>query len=62
MTGIIYPFQVSGEFITKTARSWFYEERRPCAKVLQFLLSCMCGTSCGKKELLDCAHGCFSYP
>lgn len=37
-------FNVQGEFVTQTAREWFYEERKPFEKVQEFLLSCMCGT------------------
>lgn len=37
-------FNIQGEFVTETARNWFYEERRPFKKVQEFLLSCMCGT------------------
>lgn len=37
-------FSISGEFVTNTARDWLYAERRSYKDVLEFLLSCMCGT------------------
>lgn len=44
-------FSVSGEFITNLAREWFFIERRPFEKVMDLLLSCMCGTDMSEKEL-----------
>ena len=44
-------FNIQGEFITRTARDWFYLERRPYEKVKELLLSCMCGTNISKKTL-----------
>lgn len=44
-------FSVSGEFITNLAREWFYLEKRPLEKVMDLLLSCMCGTDMSEKEL-----------
>lgn len=44
-------FSVSGEFITNLAREWFYLESRPLEKVMDLLLSCMCGTDMSEKEL-----------
>ena len=38
-------FNVSGEFITDLARSWFYDEKRPYDKVEELLLGCMGGTN-----------------
>lgn len=38
-------FNVQGEYITQTARKWFYSERKPYSKVEELLLSCMCGTN-----------------
>lgn len=44
-------FNVEGEFITRTAREWFYDERKPYNKVEELLLSCMCGTNIPKQTL-----------
>ena len=44
-------FNIQGEFITKTARDWFYLERKPFEKVKELLLSCMCGTNISKEVL-----------
>lgn len=44
-------FNIQGEFITKTARDWFYLERKPYKKVKELLLSCMCGTNISTKIL-----------
>ncbi len=44
-------FNVQGEFITQTARDWFYLERKPFEKVKELLLSCMCGTNISKEIL-----------
>lgn len=44
-------FSVSGKFITNLAREWFYLESRPLEKVMNLLLSCMCGTDMSEKEL-----------
>lgn len=44
-------FSVSGEFITNLAMEWFYLESRPFEKVMDLLLSCMCGTDMSEKEL-----------
>lgn len=44
-------FNVQGEFITQTAREWFYLEKRPFTKVKELLLSCMCGTNISKEIL-----------
>ena len=49
-------FSITGEFVTKTARSWLYEEKRPYTTVLNFLLSCMAGTSCKQKTLVKYAN------
>jgi hypothetical protein len=38
-------FNVQGEYITQTARDWFYLERKPYNKVEELLLSCMYGTN-----------------
>jgi hypothetical protein len=50
------PFQISGDYITKTARDWFYAEHRPYKKVLELLLNCMNGTGHSKAELIGFAH------
>ena len=34
-------FTVTGAFVTKTAREWFWEEGKPWEKVEEFLLACM---------------------
>lgn len=44
-------FNIQGEFITQTARDWFYLERKPFEKVKELLLSCMCGTDISKEKL-----------
>lgn len=44
-------FNIDGYFITKTARKWFYEERKPFKKVEELLLNCMCGTDIPKQTL-----------
>lgn len=44
-------FNIQGEYITKTARDWFYLERKPFEKVKELLLSCMCGTDISKETL-----------
>lgn len=44
-------FNVQGEFITQTAREWFYLEKKPFNKVKELLLSCMCGTNISKETL-----------
>ena len=49
-------FSVTGEFVTKTARSWLYEEKRPYSIVLKFLLSAMCGTRHKEKTLIKFAN------
>lgn len=49
-------FCVEGEFITDTARDWFYKEGKPYQKCLDFLLSCMTGTDQSKKQLIQFAE------
>ena len=44
-------FSITGEFVTKTAREWFWLEHKPWATVEEFLLSCMLGTSHTDDEL-----------
>jgi hypothetical protein len=49
-------FSITGEFVTETARSWLYEEKRPYEKVIEFLLSCMFGTNFDNSTLKKLAH------
>lgn len=44
-------WSVSGEFITRIAKEWFYIEHRPYEKVEELLLSCMCGTDIPQEKL-----------
>lgn len=44
-------FNITGDYITELARSWFYEERRPYKVVEELLLECMCGTDTPKETL-----------
>lgn len=37
-------FDITGEFITKTAREWLYIEGKEMEKVIELLMSCMAGT------------------
>lgn len=45
-------FWTTGEFVTMTARDWFWAENRPYQKVEEFLLGCMSGTDTPKLTLL----------
>lgn len=49
-------FTVTGAFVTKTAREWFWDEHKPWEKVEEFLLACMCGTDKGREELVSLAR------
>ena len=49
-------FTVTGAFVTKTAREWFWEEGKPWEKVEEFLLACMCGTDKSREELVVLAR------
>jgi len=49
-------FSITGEFVTKTARSWLYEENRLYTDVLKFLLACMVGTKIKKEKLKKYAN------
>lgn len=49
-------FGITGEFITKTAREWFYIEHKDYAVVEELLLSCMCGTDLSKSKLKHMAQ------
>lgn len=44
-------FAIQGEFITKLAREWLFYEGKDIEKIMDLLLSCMCGTDMGPKEL-----------
>jgi len=45
-------FCVTGEFVTETARVWFWAEQKPYNKVEEFLLTCMRGTTLEHSVLL----------
>jgi len=45
-------FWTTGEFITNTARDWFWAENKTYPKVEEFLLCCMSGTDLPKSTLL----------
>lgn len=49
-------FWTTGEFVTTTARDWFWAENRPYPKVEEFLLACMSGTDTPKSILLGFAR------
>ena len=49
-------FNVTGEFVTKVAREWFWLECKPWITVQEFLLSCMCGTDQTEEELIEYAR------
>lgn len=44
-------FGITGEFITRIAREWFFIEHKPYEVVEEFLLSCMAGTDTPKGKL-----------
>ena len=44
-------FGITGEFITKVAREWFFMDEKPYSVVEELLLSCMCGTDTPEGEL-----------
>lgn len=44
-------FGITGEFITKIAREWFFIENKPYSVVEELLLSCMCGTDTPEGKL-----------
>lgn len=44
-------FDIEGEFITRLAREWMFIEGKDFEKVMELLLSCMCGTDMSEKEL-----------
>lgn len=47
----ILTFSVDGKFITELAREWLFDEGKPFEKVMDLLLSCMCGTNQSEKTL-----------
>lgn len=49
-------FAITGEFVTRTARSWYWDECKPWSKVEELLLSCMCGTEHSHEELIELAR------
>lgn len=54
-------WNVSGEYITDLARTWFYEERRPYEEVERLLLECMCGTDTPKEVLKGYAYNIITF-
>lgn len=44
-------FNIEGKFITQLAREWMFYEGREFEKVMDLLLSCMCGTNQSEKTL-----------
>ncbi len=44
-------FNVEGEFITQLAKEWLFYEGKEFKKVMELLLSCMCGTDMSEKTL-----------
>lgn len=44
-------FNITGDFVTQTARSWFWEEGKSWEKVEELLFSCMAGTDQTKEEI-----------
>lgn len=50
-------FNVTGEFVTNTARRWYWQEERGLDIVLKFLKSCMGGTDQSDEELEKLAIG-----
>lgn len=44
-------FSITGEFVTKTARCWLFEEKKPYSVVEKFLLECMAGTDIPEYQL-----------
>lgn len=46
-----FSFNVEGEFITQLAKEWLFYEGKEFEKVMELLLSCMCGTDMSEKTL-----------
>lgn len=44
-------FNIEGKFITQLAREWMFIEGKDFEKVIDLLLSCMCGTEMSEKDL-----------
>ena len=44
-------FNIEGEFITKLAREWLFDEGKDYEKVMDLLLSCMGGTDMAENKL-----------
>lgn len=44
-------FNVEGEFITQLAKEWLFYEGKEFKKVMELLLSCMCGTDMSEKNI-----------
>lgn len=44
-------FNVEGEFITQLAKEWLFYEGKEFEKVMELLLSCMCGTDMSEETL-----------
>ena len=49
-------FSVTGHFVTRTAREWFWNEHKPWPVVEELLLSCMKGTDQTEEELKELAR------
>mgnify|MGYP004545675289 CR=1 FL=1 len=49
-------FQTTGEFVTRIARSWYWDEGKPWATVEELLLACMSGTNQSREELVELAR------
>ena len=49
-------FQTTGEFVTRIARSWYWDEGKPWATVEELLLACMSGTNRSREELVELAR------
>ena len=49
-------FQTTGEFVTRIARSWYWDEGKPWPTVEELLLACMSGTDQSREELVELAR------
>lgn len=49
-------FSIEGKYITELAREWMFCEGKSFEKVMDLLLSCMCGTGMSEKELMQKAE------
>lgn len=52
----VVTFSTTGEFVTRIARSWYWDEGKPWSTVEELLLSCMCGTDQSREELVELAR------